>query len=52
LVIGDDAESEIKFGLELGLSTFLLDPENIHPNAKTTFRGTNLKTLPEAAGQA
>lgn len=52
LVIGDDAESEIKFGLELGLSTFLLDPENIHPNAKTTFRGTDLKTLPEAAGQA
>ncbi|MDN3585556.1 HAD family hydrolase [Pedobacter aquatilis] len=52
LVIGDDAESEIKFGLELGLSTFLLDPDNIHPNAQTTFRGTDLKTLPEAAGQA
>lgn len=52
LVIGDDAESEIKFGLELGLSTFLLDPENIHPEAKTTFRGCDLSKLHEAAGQS
>lgn len=51
LVIGDDAESEIKFGLELGLSTFLLDPENLHPNAKTTFRGNDLSKLHQAAGQ-
>ncbi|UKT63893.1 HAD family hydrolase [Pedobacter mucosus] len=51
LVIGDDAESEIKFGLELGLDTFLLDPENLHPFAETTFRGTNLSKLHEAAGQ-
>lgn len=51
LVIGDDAESEIKFGLELGLSTFLLDPENIHPNAATTFRGSDLSELQKAAGQ-
>jgi len=52
LVIGDDAESEIRFGLELGLSTFLLDPENLHPNAESTFRGTDLKGLHKAAGQA
>lgn len=52
LVIGDDADSEIKFGLELGLTTFLLDPENRYPNANTTFRGTDFSKLHEAAGQA
>lgn len=51
LVIGDDAESEIKFALELGIETFLLDPENLHPKASTTFRGVDLKNLHEAAGQ-
>lgn len=51
LVIGDDAESEIKFGLELGLSTFLLDPENLYPHAETTFRGQDLSQLHAAAGQ-
>lgn len=51
LVIGDDADSEIKYGLELGLETFLLDPEDLHPNAETTFRGRDLKNLPAAAGQ-
>jgi putative hydrolase of the HAD superfamily len=51
LIIGDDAESEIKFGLELGISTFLLDPENLHPNAESTFRGTDLSNLHAAAGQ-
>ncbi|WP_025145335.1 HAD family hydrolase [Pedobacter jeongneungensis] len=52
LIIGDDAESEIKFGLELGISTFLLDPENLHPNAESTFRGSDLSNLHAAAGQA
>lgn len=51
LVIGDDAESEIKFGLELGIETFLLDPDHLHPNAKTTFRGKDLSNLHEAAEQ-
>ncbi|KRT16741.1 hypothetical protein ASU31_07965 [Pedobacter ginsenosidimutans] len=51
LIIGDDAESEIKFGMELGIETFLLDPENLHPNAETTFRGTDLSGLHVAAGQ-
>jgi len=52
LIIGDDAESEIKFGLELGISTFLLDPANLHPNAESTFRGSDLSNLHAAAGQA
>lgn len=51
LIIGDDAESEIKFGLELGISTFLLDPGNLHPNAESTFRGNDLSRLHEAAKQ-
>ncbi|WP_316808553.1 HAD family hydrolase [Pedobacter agri] len=51
LIIGDDAESEIKFGLELGIETFLLDPDNLHPNAKSTFRGKDLSELHQAAGQ-
>ena len=51
LIIGDDAESEIKYGQELGLETFLLDPENRYPNAETTFKGTDLSNLHQAAGQ-
>lgn len=51
LIIGDDAESEIKFGLALGIETFLLDPENLYPNAESTYRGKDLSTLQQAAGQ-
>lgn len=51
LIIGDDAVSEIKFGLELGISTFLLDPDNLHPNTESTFRGNDLSGLHVAAGQ-
>lgn len=51
LIIGDDAESEIKFGLELGIETFLLDPDNLHPNAETTYRGIDLSDLPRVTGQ-
>ncbi|WP_131536424.1 HAD family hydrolase [Pedobacter nototheniae] len=51
LVIGDDAESEIKFALELGIETFLLDPDNLYPNAKTTFRGKDLSNLHDVARQ-
>lgn len=51
LIIGDDAASEIKFGLELGISTFLLDPDNLHPNAESTFRGNDLSMLHKAAEQ-
>ena len=51
LIVGDDAESEIKFGLELGIETFLLDPDNLHPNAKSTYTGKDLTQLHQAAGQ-
>ena len=51
LIVGDDAQSEIKFGLELGIETFLLDPDDLHPNAKSTFTGKDLKELHQAAGQ-
>ncbi|PWS27631.1 hypothetical protein DHW03_08575 [Pedobacter yonginense] len=47
LIIGDDADSEIKFGLELGIDTFLLDPENLHPNAKSTYTAKDLSILPQ-----
>ncbi|MEE1946308.1 HAD family hydrolase [Pedobacter sp. KR3-3] len=45
LVIGDDADSEIKFGLELGVDTFLYDPNNNFPDAPTTYRSTTLKDI-------
>lgn len=45
LVVGDDAESEIRFGLELGIATFLYDPNNHFPEAKTTYRSTTLKDI-------
>jgi len=51
LIIGDDAESEIRFGLELGIDTFLLDPDHLHPDAPSTFRGVDLSNLAAAAGQ-
>jgi len=51
LIIGDDAESEIKFGLELGMETFLLDPDNLYPHAKSTYIGRDLTQLHQAAGQ-
>jgi putative hydrolase of the HAD superfamily len=38
LVIGDDPESEIKAGRDLGLDTVLYDKENRHPHAIATFR--------------
>ncbi|SDH12629.1 HAD family hydrolase [Mucilaginibacter sp. P25] len=43
LIIGDDPESEIKAASELGIDTFLYDPENKHPNAQVTYRSQNLK---------
>jgi len=43
LIIGDDPESEIKAASDLGIDTFLYDPENKHPNARVTYRSQNLK---------
>lgn len=45
LVIGDDPESEIKFGLELGMATFLYDPNNNFPDATSTYRSDTLKDI-------
>jgi putative hydrolase of the HAD superfamily len=45
LVIGDDPESEIKAATELGIETFLFDPQNMHPNAVVTFRSVSLKEV-------
>ena len=42
LVIGDDPESEIKAATELGLDTFLFDPEDNHPDTVVTFRANSL----------
>jgi putative hydrolase of the HAD superfamily len=46
LVIGDDPESEIKAATELGIDTFLYDPENKHPDAVVTFKSFSLKEIP------
>ena len=43
LIIGDDPASEIKAAIELGIDTFLFDPNNIYPGAVTTHRSVNLK---------
>jgi putative hydrolase of the HAD superfamily len=43
LIIGDDPESEIRAASELGIDTFLYDPENKHPDAEATYRSQNLK---------
>lgn len=45
LVIGDDAESEIKFGLELGMETFLYDPNGRFPDAASTYRATTFEGI-------
>jgi putative hydrolase of the HAD superfamily len=45
LVVGDDPESEIKAGVELGIETFLFDPDDKHPNAIVTFKGSHLKKV-------
>jgi len=51
LIIGDDPESEIKAASELGIDTFLYDPENKHPDAKVNHRSQNLKDAAVIANQ-
>ncbi len=43
LVIGDDPQSEIKAATELGIETFLFDPENKHIDAIVTYKAKNLR---------
>lgn len=45
LIIGDDANSEIKYGLELGLDTFLFDPEGRFAEPKTTYHKKTFEDL-------
>ena len=47
LVIGDDPESEIKAATELGIDTFLFDPENKYPHANVTYRGKDYSEVVE-----
>jgi len=42
LVIGDDPQSEIKAAKELGIRSFLVDPEDAYPEAPADYRGVNL----------
>lgn len=42
LVIGDDPESEIKAAIELGIDTYLFDPENKYPDAICTYKAERL----------
>jgi len=45
LAIGDDPESEIKAAADLGIDTFLFDPEGRHSTAIATFRSADLKDV-------
>ncbi len=45
LVIGDDPQSEIRAAAALGIDTFLYDPDNKYPEAKTTYRGDSLEKV-------
>jgi putative hydrolase of the HAD superfamily len=42
LVIGDDPESEIRAAHELGIDTFLFDPDDKHADAEVTHRSNSL----------
>lgn len=45
LVVGDDPESEIKAGLELGIETVLFDKENKYPQTNANFKINNFSEL-------
>jgi putative hydrolase of the HAD superfamily len=45
LVIGDDPQSEIKFANELGIDTFLFDPDNKYPEAAVTYRAIDYREV-------
>lgn len=47
LVVGDDPQSEIKAGLELGIETVLYDRENEYPKTKADFKINNFRELKE-----
>jgi putative hydrolase of the HAD superfamily len=45
LVIGDDPESEIKAATDLGIETFLFDPNDKYTAARVTHRSGSLKEV-------
>lgn len=45
LAVGDDPESEIKAALELGIKTYLYDPESRFKTGKVTYHEQNYKKL-------
>ena len=45
LVIGDDPESEIKAAIDLGIETFLFDPNERHTGANSTYTSTSLTAV-------
>ncbi len=45
LAIGDDPESEIKAAMELGIKTYLYDPESRFKTGKVTYHEQNYKKL-------
>lgn len=46
LVIGDDPQSEIKFARELGIDTYLFDPELKFPGVDATYRSHDFNAVP------
>jgi putative hydrolase of the HAD superfamily len=47
LVIGDDPKSEIKFAIELGIDTFLFDPEGKYTNEGVTYHARHYRDVAE-----
>ena len=45
LVVGDDPKSEIKFAIELGIDTFLFDPENRYTNENVTHHARDYRDV-------
>jgi putative hydrolase of the HAD superfamily len=45
LVVGDDPDSELKAARELGIDTFLFDPEHKHPDARVTYKALSLRDV-------
>jgi putative hydrolase of the HAD superfamily len=45
LIIGDDPDSEIKAATELGIDTFLFDPDNKYLHAVATHKSPDLKAV-------
>jgi putative hydrolase of the HAD superfamily len=51
LVIGDDPQSEIKFAKELGIDTFLFDPEDKYINEGVTYHARDYSNLLDIINQ-